>query len=174
MSRSPASFDERAIESYIAAKRRIRRLMRRGYARGRRAAALSVPLLVRRADRVLGGRREAEALGEPARKRRARLDHPVEVTPPGDRELEPDAEPMERRIAAADQAHRRGRRPRAADVVVVLRRTQRDVVSEPLRLLVCVGMAADVDEERRVVDGRALVLLEVEPVGHARETSVLQ
>ena len=41
-----------------------------------------------------------------------------------------------------------------------LRRLQRDVVAEPLRLLVGVGVAADVDQQRRVVDGDALLLVE--------------
>ena len=49
------------------------------------------------------------------------------------------------RIAAAA-------RPQAAQLVVVLGRLQRDVVAEPLRLLVRVGVAADVDEQRGVVD----------------------
>src|SRR5205085_409071 len=49
---------------------------------------------------------------------------------------------------------------RAPELVVVLSRLGSDVVPEPLRLLVCVGVAADVDQQGRVVDGCALVLVE--------------
>ena len=62
---------------------------------------------------------------------------------------------MQRRVArrrAAARAAAAARRLR--ELVVVLGRLQRDVVAEPLRLLVRVGVAADVDEQRRVVDGR--------------------
>ena len=56
--------------------------------------------------------------------------------------------------------------PTASDaerLVVELGRLQRDVVAEPLRLLVGVGVAAHVHEQRGVVDGGALVLVETEP-----------
>ena len=93
------------------------------------------------------------------------LDHPVEVAPARERELQPDPKAMQRRITAPDEAHRRRRRAQAPILVLVLTRPQRDVVAEPLRLLVRVRMAADVDEQRRVVDRRTLRLVETEPVG---------
>ena len=49
---------------------------------------------------------------------------------------------------------RRQRPAHAAELVVVLAGLERDVVAEPLRLLVGVGVAADVDEQRGVVDDR--------------------
>ena len=54
----------------------------------------------------------------------------------------------------AEPAQRGHRCRQAARLVVVLVRLQRDVVAEPLRLLVGVGVAADVDQQRRVVDDR--------------------
>src|SRR5437016_2930949 len=51
----------------------------------------------------------------------------------------------------------------AAELVVVLRGLEGDVVTEPLRLLVGVGVAADVDEQRGVVDDRSLRLVKADP-----------
>ena len=58
-------------------------------------------------------------------------------------------------------------------LVVVLRRLQRDVVAEPLRLLVRVGVAADVDEERGVVDGRPVVVVEADALGEPQRDEAL-
>jgi hypothetical protein len=49
--------------------------------------------------------------------------------------------------------------------VVVLAGLQGDVVAEPLRLLVGIGMTADVDEQGRVVDDGAGLLVESDPLG---------
>ena len=61
----------------------------------------------------------------------------------------------------------------ARQLVVVLARLQRDVVAEPLRLLVGVGVAADVDEQRRVVDDRPRLLVEPEPLGEPQRDQAL-
>ncbi len=92
---------------------------------------------------------------------------------PGDRELDRDAKPVQRRIAGADQAHRRHRSPRTPDLVVVLRRLHRDVVSEPPGLLVGVRVTADVHEQRRVVDDRPLLLVEPDPFGEPQRDQAL-
>src|SRR5690349_5185252 len=94
--------------------------------------AFTVPELVGRADGVLHRRREPEALGQCAGEECVPRNHAVEVAAAGDRELEPNAEAVERRVAAADEPHRSRRGPAAAQVVVVLAGTQRDVVAEPL------------------------------------------
>ena len=65
-----------------------------------------------------------------------------------------DAEAVQRRVARSRAAASPAAAPHAAELVVVLARLQRDVVAEPLRLLVRVGVAADVDQQRRVVDDR--------------------
>ena len=54
-----------------------------------------------------------------------------------------------------------------------LRRLERDVVAEPLRLLVGVGVAADAEQQRRVVDGRARVLVQPEPLGETQRDQAL-
>ena len=63
-------------------------------------------------------------------------------------------------MTGAEEAHPRGGHPQAPGLVVVLDRLHRDVVAEPLRLLVGVGVAADVDEQRRVVHDSALLLVQ--------------
>ena len=55
----------------------------------------------------------------------------------------------------ADPADAGDRAAHAAELVSYLSDFRRDVVAEPLRLLVRVGVAADVDQQRRVVDGAA-------------------
>ncbi len=55
-------------------------------------------------------------------------------------------------------------RAQASKLVVVLAGLERDVVAEPLRLLVRVGVAADVHQESRVVDDRALLVVESDPL----------
>ena len=135
--------------------------------------AFAVPLLVRGADRLLHLLRQAEPLRQGPRDRRVPGDHPVEIVAAGDRELEPHPDAVQRRVAAPDQRHHRGDRAHAPKVAVVLGGLERDVVAEPLRLLVRVGVAADVDEQRRVVDGGALGLLEPDPVGEPQRDHAL-
>ena len=79
---------------------------------------------------------------------------------PGDGELDTDAETVQRRVPAAEQPHHGQGATQAPELVVVLVGLERDVVAEPLGLLVGVGMTADVDQQRRVVDDRPLVLAE--------------
>jgi len=67
-------------------------------------------------------------------------------------------------VAGPDRLEPDGRRTQPPHVVLVLHRLHGDVVAEPPGLLVGVGMAADVDEQRRVVDGRALVLVQAGPL----------
>ena len=56
------------------------------------------------------------------------------------------------------------------DVLVAL---QPDVVIEPLRLLVGVGVAADIRQQRRVVDDRPLFLIETQVLGEAKRDLAL-
>src|SRR5216683_6796188 len=50
---------------------------------------------------------------------------------------------------------------------------QRDVITEPLGLLVGVGVATHVREQRRVVDDRSLVLVETEVLGETQRDPAL-
>ena len=75
-------------------------------------------------------------------------------------------------LPAPMQPHRRPTAARTLrELVVVLARLERDVVAEPLRLLVRVGVAADVDQQRRVVDDRALLLVEPDAARRAAARS---
>src|SRR5262249_11982396 len=135
--------------------------------------ALAVPLLVRGPDRLLHAGRQAEPLGQRPRHGRMPGNHPVEIAPAGDGELEPHPEAVQRRVAAADATQHRGRRPHAPKVPVELGRLERNVVAEPLRLLVRVGVTADADQQRGVVDGRALLLVEPDAVGEPQRDHAL-
>ena len=76
---------------------------------------VAVPLLVRRADRLLHGVRQSELLGQRPGDRRVPGDHPVEVAPPGERELQAHPEAVQRRVARPDAgASPRPHRPRSA------------------------------------------------------------
>src|SRR6266540_3514930 len=79
---------------------------------------------------------EPELLPQRSCHRGVVVDHPVDLPVAGERELEADPEAMERRIAGAEQAHPRRGPPDASRLMVVLARLERDVVAEPLRLLV--------------------------------------
>ena len=85
-------------------------------------------------------------------------DHAVHVVAAVQRELDAGPHPLQRGLPGTDAAHHRHELPEAlAVLVVVLRRLQVDVVAEPLRLLVGVGVAADADQQRRVVDAGPVV-----------------
>ncbi len=127
----------------------------------------TVPLFVRSADRFLHGDRESEAFREIAGECGVLRDHPVEITVTRQGEVEPDAEAVQRWVAAPDEAERSSRGAQAAELVVVLARLQLDVVTEPFRLLVRVGMTTDVDEQRGVVDDRAIGFVEPEAFAEA-------
>jgi len=124
-----------------------------------------VPLLVGRADRLDHLVGQLELLGQRLRHARVLADHVVHLAVAGDRELEPDPEAVQGRVARPQQTQPRRGRAHASQLPVVLAGLQRDVVAEPLRLLVGVRMAAHVDEQRGVVDDGALVLVEPQPLG---------
>jgi len=88
------------------------------------------------------------------------LDHFVEVAVAGDGELDADPEAPDQRMTRAETAEGRDSAASASQPVVVLCRLQGDVVPEPLRLLVRVGVTANVDQERRVVHSRTFGLAE--------------
>ena len=119
----------------------------------------AVPLLVRRVDRLAHRLPQAELLRQQPGNGRVVGEHVVGRVAPRQRKLEPEAEAVERRVAGAEPAHRRGGHTEASGLVVVLDGLDGDVVAEPLRLLVGVRVTADVDQQRRVVDvGTRLVV----------------
>ena len=97
----------------------------------------------------------------------------VDVAVAGEHELEPDAEAVERWVFRADESDAGNRRTKAAELVVVLGRLQCDVVAEPLRLLVGVDMAADVDEQSGVVHRCALLLVQPDALRQSESDQAL-
>jgi hypothetical protein len=91
-------------------------------------------------------------------------DHPVKVVVAGHGKLQANPESVQRRVAASESPKRRGDGGEANRIVIVLQRFKPDVVAEPLRLLVGVSVAADVDKQRRVVDDRPCVSVEANPL----------
>ena len=136
--------------------------------------AAAVPRLVRAAQAL------ATPSGSPSSSaRRAAIsacvgEHVVELLVARRREREPDAQAVQRRVARPEPAHRR--RPCARTLVgswSYLPALQRDVVAEPLGLLVRVRVAADVDEQRAVVDDRPRLLVGAEPLGQPERDQAL-
>ena len=133
----------------------------------------SVPHLVRGGERDQDVVREPELLAERARDPRVLGDHVVDLAVTRERELEPDAKAAQRRSPGAEPAHARGGPAQAPEPVLVLARLQRDVVTEPLGLLVRVGMAADVDQQRRVVHDGSLRLVQPGGLGEPKRDQAL-
>ena len=93
---------------------------------------------------------------------------------PGDANSSPTRKRCNGGFPDADPAHRRPPAPaRCASSWSYFDGLQRDVVAEPLGLLVRVGVAADVDEQRGVVDDRALVLVEPDALGEPQRDQAL-
>jgi len=120
--------------------------------------AAPVPLLVRRADPLEHHAGQLELPGQRPGQPRVLGDHPVQLPVPGEREPEPDPEPVQRRVTRPDQPHGRQRAAHAAQLVDVLAGLEPDVITEPLRLLVRVSVTAHVDQQRGVVDRHPVLL----------------
>jgi len=101
------------------------------------------------------------------------LDHAVDVAVAGERELQPEPEAVQRRAPGAQVPHARRGHAQAARLVVELDRLERDVVAEPLGLLVGVGVAAHADQQRGVVHDRPFVLVEADALGQAQRDQAL-
>ncbi len=127
--------------------------------------AASVPALVRGADSRNNLVRQGELLRHGSRDGCVVRDHPVDLAVPGERKLEPESKSVQRRVPGTEEAHSRSGHPQTPGFVLVLDRLQGDVVAEPLGLLVSIGVAADVDQQGGVVDGRALLFVEPDSLG---------
>ena len=100
-------------------------------------------------------------------------DHVAYLAAAGDGELEPRAEAMQRRATGTEQTHHPNGITHAERFVLVLGRLHGDVVAEPLGLFVGVGMAADVDEQRGIVDRRSFDLVEAEQLAETQRDQAL-
>jgi len=92
-------------------------------------------------------------------------DHAVQLAVARYEELEPDAEAVQQRRAGAEPPQPRDSAADAAQIVVVLAGLERDVIAEPPGLLVRVRVAADVGQQRGVVDGRPPAVVQIHQVG---------
>ena len=135
--------------------------------------SLSVPHLVRRAERGEHLVGQLELLAERSGHRGVVIDHVVDLAMAREEKLEPDAEAVQRRVAGSDPPHPGRGHANTPQLVVVLHGFQRDVVSEPFRLLVSVRMAAHVDEQGGVVDDGAGLVVHPEAFGQAQRNQAL-
>ncbi|MGE5597624.1 MAG: class I SAM-dependent methyltransferase, partial [Hyphomicrobiales bacterium] len=101
------------------------------------------------------------------------FDHPVELAVPAPGEAEHRLYALQRGPPGAHAPHPQHLRAQAAQPVDVLVRLQPQVVAEPLRLFVRVGVAAHVHEQRRVVHDRPLFAIEPQPLGQAQPDEAL-
>ena len=127
--------------------------------------AFPVPALVGRRDGLLRRVVETELLGQSASGRGMALDHVVDLAVAAEGELQADAEAVQRRIARPDEPHAGHDAAQAARLVAVLGGLERDVVAEPLGLLMSIRVTADVHQQRRVVQRRPLFVVEAQAVG---------
>jgi hypothetical protein len=132
-----------------------------------------VPGLVRGAERVEHLVLQSELFSQRPGHRCMLGDHLGNLAVAGEGELERDPEPVRPRVAGPQPPHPGSGRAEAAELVIVLTGFQRDVVAEPLRLLMGVGMAPDADEQRRVVHVRAPLLIEPDLLGEPQRDQAL-
>ena len=135
--------------------------------------APAVPLLVGRAECHENVARHPQLLAQRPGSLGVVLDHPIHLPVSRDDEIETDAKPVERGVAGTEPAQAGDHATDAAEFVVVLVRLHGDVVAKPLCLLVCVRVAADIDEKRRVVDGGARLLVEPDALCDAERDEAL-
>ena len=119
-----------------------------------------VPLLIRRADCLAYLARKFKLLSQRPGQPGMLGDHPVQLAMPGQGELEPDPEPVQRWIAGADQPHGGQRPAQATEVMGVLAGLQLDVIAEPLGLLMRVRMTPDIDQQSGVIHRHPVLLAE--------------
>jgi hypothetical protein len=100
-------------------------------------------------------------------------EHGIELAMARAGEREPDAEAMERRIPSTQAAQARRDGAHAARLVPVLSGPQGDVVAEPLGLLMCIRVTADVHEQAGVVHDRARLGVDAESLGETERDQAL-
>jgi hypothetical protein len=123
--------------------------------------ALAVPALVGSTQRNTGGLVEADPAGELRRQRRVSEQEPANLLDPAHGKRGDPACP--RKPAATGARHPQHTQDRLGARLVPVR-FQGDVVAEPLRLLVGVGVAVDVPQEARVVGCDQLRLVDADAV----------
>jgi len=131
------------------------------------------------ARRCAGARRvprsQAEAHRELPRDEAVSRLHRCHRLAPGHGQRAEPPHTAQRRLSAPDVSQHEARLGRADEIGEVRVGPQLDVIAEPRRLLVCIGVAPQPREQRHVVDDCPLVLVELEVLGDAeREHAVAQ
>ena len=135
--------------------------------------ASSVPPLVGLGEGIEDVPGQAELLAQRPRQLGVPRDHAVELLAAREGEVEADADPVQGRSARPEQPQH-GQPVGGAELLgSVLGRLESDVVAEPARLLVRVGVAAHVHQERRVVDRRPAALVEADQLGDPQRDPAL-
>ena len=129
--------------------------------------SLPIPLLVRRRHRFLHTHRKPDLSRQGLGHRGVTGHHAVKLLVARQCEVQADPEAMQHRVARSEPPQTRRCSPGASRAVEVLVALQPDVVAEPLRLFMRIGVAPDVREQRGVIHDRALVDLESETLGDA-------
>ena len=93
------------------------------------------------------------------------MDHPGQLPAGVDEEGGQHVQPVQQRFAAGDVADQETHQGQPGVVHQVAVVAHRDVVAEPARVFVGVGVTADPHDQRRVVDAVALGAVEAQPVG---------
>ena len=88
-------------------------------------------------------------------------------------ELERDSKAVRPYVPGTQQPHPRGRPAETVELVVVLAGLQRDVIAEPFRLLMRVGVTPNADEQRGVIHVRSPLLVNPDPLGEPQRDQAL-
>lgn len=82
---------------------------------------------------------------------------------PGHGELEPDPEPVQRRVTGTDEPHGRQGPAGAANLVQIFAGFKTDIVAEPFRLLMGISVASDVNQQSGVIHRSPVLLADGRP-----------
>ena len=139
----------------------------------RAGPAAAIPLLVRRADRLAYLARKVKLLSQRPGQPRMLGNHAVQGAVPGQGELESDPEPVQWRVARPDQPHGGQHRTDAAQFMGVFAGFEGDIVAKPFGLFVGVSVAADIDQQRRVVHRRPVLAFQACMVSEPKRDQAL-
>ena len=135
--------------------------------------AAPIPLLIRRADRLADLAGKVKLLRQCSGQPRMLGNHPLQRAVPGQRELQADPEPVQRRIARPDQPHDGQHRTDAAQFMGVFAGFEGDIVAEPFRLLMGISVTADIDQQRRVIHRRPVLAFQARVVSQPERDQAL-
>ena len=112
--------------------------------------------------------RQADPLGQQRRRRAVRVDEVRDVAAGVQIQRRDGLQPLQQRLAVTDVGQQEPLIRQPGPVHQVGAAAHRDVVAEPPRVFVRVGVTADPHDQRRVVDAIALGAGQSQPVGEPR------